>query len=225
MKPGYQLITFDIYSALFDIESSLLPIIESALDSEIESLGFLRTWRQKQMEYVLISNSLQRGRISFKAITRRALDYVLRRASLELPQMKREDLALAWDRLRPWPEAEAVVAEVKAKGYVIGALSNGDEAMLRALQAQISTAFDHFFASDQAGYYKPHPAIYALPLKALDLSPDQVLHVAGSANDTLGAKSAGLHCAWSNRFDDVVLDPKYGPDYEFKDLRGLLSVI
>jgi hypothetical protein len=63
------------------------------------------------------------------------------------------------------------------------------------------------------------------PLKALDLNPDQVLHVAGSATDTLGAKSAGLRCAWSNRFGDLVLDPKYKPDYEFKDLTGLLDLI
>jgi hypothetical protein len=31
--------------------------------------------------------------------------------------------------------------------------------------------FDYFFASDQAGFYKSRPAIYALPLKALDLNP------------------------------------------------------
>lgn len=44
MNRQYRLITFDIYSALFDIESSLLPLLENALGSDIDPLGFLRTW-------------------------------------------------------------------------------------------------------------------------------------------------------------------------------------
>ena len=75
----------------------------------------------------------------------------------------------AWDNLRPWPEAESTLVELKVRGYELGVLSNGDEEMLRAALSRFEVNFEHVLASDHAGVYKPHPAIYALPKKKLDL--------------------------------------------------------
>lgn len=102
---------------------------------------------------------------------------------------------------------------------------NGDEAMLQSLALRLPIQRDHIFASEHAGYYKPHPSIYQLPLMALGLASNQILHVAGSATDVTGAKAAGLQCAWSNRKHDKVLDDQYRADYEFENLLGLLAVI
>jgi len=225
MHRSYKLITFDVYTALFDIESSLVPALTGALGDKADSRALLRTWRGKQLEYALISNSLQRERVSFRVVTHRALDYALGRAQFETPETTREALVEAWNHLRPWAEAEHVLASAKSRGYPIGVLSNGDEAMLRALMATLSTPMDHFFASDQAGYYKPHPGIYRLPLQALGLAAGEALHVAGSPTDVMGAKSAGLPCAWSNRSAELVLDPACKPDYEFQNLSGLLTIL
>jgi 2-haloacid dehalogenase len=52
-----------------------------------------------------------------------------------------------------------------------------------------------------------------------------MLHLAGSATDVTGAKSAGLRCVWSNRGHDLLLDPRLTPDYEIEDLRGLLPIL
>jgi len=41
----------------------------------------------------------------------------------------------------------------------------------------------------------------------------------------MGAKSAGLPCAWSNRSAELVLDPACKPDYEFQNLSGLLTIL
>lgn len=225
MNYPWQLITFDVYTALFDTEGSLLLIVAPAFGAQTEARTFVHTWRVKQLEYALISNSLARGRLSFWTVTDRALDYALGQAGLALRDAIRAEWMQAWNRLRPWPEAEAGLAAVKARGFRIGALSNGDEAMLRAVLAGLATPFDDVFASDAAGYYKPHPSVYALPLQALGLAPHQLLHVAGSATDVLGARSAGLTCAWSNRRHDRVLDPAYGANYEFADLNGVLELI
>ena len=221
----WELLTFDVYTALFDVEGSLAPVLSQALGAQVEPLPLVRVWRSKQLEYALISNSLERGRLSFFMATRRALDYALGRADLEVSEAVREGLTQAWNQLHPWPEAEQVLAAVKARGYRIGALSNGDEVMLRAVLKGLAVPFDDIFASDQAGHYKPHPSVYALPLKARGLSRAQVLHVAGSATDVLGARSAGLPCAWSNRQHDRVLDPAYCASYEFANLSGILELL
>src|SRR3546814_10135577 len=82
------------------------------------------------------------------------------------------------------------LAEIKSRGYPIGILSNGDAAMLQALASRVATPFDHVFSSEAAGFYKPHPSVYHLPLSALKLSGGEVLHVAGGAPDALGATAA-----------------------------------
>ena len=221
----YRLVTFDVYTALFDVESSLTPVVRHAVADQTDGLDIVRTWRRKQLEYCLISNSLQRARVPFAVITRHALDYTLSQLQLDLTEGVRQGLVHAWNELRLWPEAASVLTAMKERDYRIGLLSNGDEAMLRALAARLPIRCDDVFASEHAGYYKPHPSVYALPLQTLGLSTDQLLHVAGSATDVMGTKAAGLRCVWVNRQHDRVLDERYTADDECEDLRGLLSVV
>jgi 2-haloacid dehalogenase len=220
----YKLITFDVYTALFDVEGSLGPLVHQVLDPQADSLGFVRLWRKTQLEYALISNSLGGERVPFHTLTRRALEYALSQMQVHVSETGREHLTMAWDQLMMWPEAEEVLTTLKARGYLIGLLSNGDQAMLEALAARLPVSCDHIFSSEQAGVYKPHPTIYALPLQALGLGSNEILHVAGSRIDVMGAKAAGLHCAWSNRQADKVYDPTYAADHEFENLLGLLSL-
>lgn len=219
----YQLVTFDVYTALFDIESSLTPAVSEMLD--LDSLAFVRAWRRKQMEFALISNSLEQGRISFELITRRALADTLVRCNVTLSESLQTDLLNAWQTLQPWPEAAAVLDSIRARGYTLGVLSNGDTAMLDTLVRRLLPVIEHIFSSEQAGYYKPHPSVYALPLQTLALAADQVLHVAGSATDALGTKAAGLNCAWSNRNHEPLIDPNYSVDFDMPDLRQLLEIL
>jgi 2-haloacid dehalogenase len=217
------LITFDLYSALADIEQSLLPEVERLLPAA-EPAALIRTWRVRQLEYTLFSTLLSRGHLSFREITAKALDCALRQHDLELSKTARVGLVGAWTRLGPWPEAGEVLVELSRRGHTLALLSNGDEVMLRAQAPRFGVSFDHVFAADQAGVYKPHPAIYRLPLEALGLAPEEVLHVAGSGRDVIGAKAAGLRCYWSNRMGETLLEPTLAPDYEHPDLHGLLIV-
>jgi len=224
-KKLYQLITFDVYTALFDIETSLLPAVNEMFGASIDGLTFIRAWRRKQLELALISNSLQRPRIPFEQLTHSALDDTLIRSKLETPESLRTHLTHLWLTLLPWPEAPRVLAALKTRGYRMGLLSNGDLDALHTLAQRLPPVFEHIFSSEQAGYYKPHPGVYALPLETLHLHADEVLHVAGSATDALGTKSVGLHCAWSNRNHDPHIDPNLRADYEMSDLSELLQIL
>jgi 2-haloacid dehalogenase len=220
-----RVVTFDFYTALVDYEGSLVPIVREACGGDVDAVALSRAWRAKQLEWAQWSNSLQRGRIPFRECTRRALIHTLARAGCELPSSQVIDLVDAWNRLAPWPEAEATLAEITARGHSIAVLSNGDEAMLRAGAHAFGVTFDHFFASDRAGVYKPHPAMYALPARELRCAPGDILHVAGSGLDAMGAKLAGLRCAWSNRANEPAPDPEILPDHPMRDLAGLLDIL
>jgi 2-haloacid dehalogenase len=220
---SYQLVTFDAYSALFDIESSLTGRVADALGTSSGAGALVQAWRRAQMHYVLISNALAVGRVPFKIVTRRALDFALSQIGDDLDEPARQALVGAWDELEPWPEADAVLEEVRRRGHRIAILSNGDEAMLQALAGRLNTKFDGIYSGESAGAYKPSPAIYRLPCDDLDIDPSSVFHVAGSATDVMGAKSAGLVCGWSNRRGDRLIDPSLAPDFVFSRLRGLLD--
>lgn len=265
----FRLVTFDVYTALTDLEASLVAALEAALaahagtdpigdrsrtdapgdgsgtgtpragsgtgtpglgslDAPLEhpdASAHVAVWRQKQMEYALISNSIGGSRIPFRELTRAGLDYALARGGVALEARARDELVEAWNRLELWPEAREVVAAVKERGYPLAVLSNGDRDMLEALVRHTGLDFDYIFSAEDAGAYKPDPAVYALVSSHLDVEPGDVLHVAGSATDTIGAKSAGLVCAWSNRHGDLIVDEALRPDFELADLRGLLALL
>jgi len=221
-----KLVTFDVYMALLDIEGSLTPVVMNVLNQPQEqATAFVRNWRAKQMERAAISNSLERERTSFRDATGMALDYVAARNGITIQASTRDALILAWDTLQPWPEADAAVAAVKAKGCATAILSNGDQDMLEAVARNFTAGFDHILSSETAGKYKPHPAVYDLPTTVLGIAKGDVLHVAGSPNDVLGAVAAGMACAWSNRHGDRVLDPRYPPTHELADLSGVPSLL
>ena len=224
--PTPELVTFDVYMALLDIEGSLVPVVAGAVDlPKDEAVSFVRSWRAKQMERAAISNSLEKERTSFRDATAMALDYVADRNGIEFPQGTREGLIEAWNTLNPWPEADEVVGAVKAKGYATAILSNGDQAMLEAVARNFSSGFDHILSSETAGKYKPHPAVYDLPTSVLGVEKANVLHVAGSSNDVLGCVAAGMACIWSNRHEDTLLDPDYAPVTILPDLSGVPDLL
>jgi 2-haloacid dehalogenase len=227
-EPRPRLVTFDAYTALVDYERGLVPAIEHVLAAQAgartTSAQFARAWRAKQLEYAQMSNSLARGRIPFRIVTRRALDYTLARVGIEVTAAAHAELEAAWDALPPWPEALSTLSQLAARGYRLAILSNGDLEMLRALVRYWEVPLE-LLGCDDAGHYKPHPAVYALPEKRLGVANAQVLHVAGSANDVLGARMAGLRCAWSNRDGDRVIDPEVRADHEMRDLAGLLAIL
>lgn len=219
-----QLITFDAYAALCDYRSSLLPAVEAVAGIGADrACEFLELWRARQLAAAALSNALGRERIPFRECTARALDYTLHRFDAKLDADGRDALVRAWYPLVPWPEANEVLSALKTRGHLIAMLSNGDRDMLGAIAARLDTPFDHIFSSEQCGVYKPHPDIYALPARQLGIT--DYLHVAGSGNDVIGARSAGIRCYWSNRSGDRVLLDEFAPDGEGTDLRGLLGFI
>jgi len=222
-----KLVTFDVYMALLDIEGSLRPVVQETLGLDADvAATFVRLWRTKQMERAAISNSLGGRRTSFSDCTAMALDYCLARYNITVGADEQINLIFSWDKIKPWPDAETAIASVRAMGCQTAILSNGDQRMLEAVALNFSAnLFDHILSSETAGYYKPHPAIYNLPVSVLGISKENTVHIAGSSNDVLGAISAGIQCIWSNRHGDLILDPAFPPTHEISNLTGVANLI
>lgn len=222
----YKLITFDMYSATLDINGSSTQLIQEILNVDKESAQiFFKEWRSQQWNYLLLNNSMRNGFKSYSQITETILDYTVQKQNLKMDEKVKEELMNVWINFKPWPEAKTVLSQIKKMGYEIGMLSNGDTKMLAPLAEQCGVEFDYIFSAEQAKCYKPNPKIYQLPLEILNIKKEEMLHVAGSVFDVMGAKSAHMNCAWSNRFNDIVLDDVYRPDYNMKNLIDLLTIL
>lgn len=224
---AYRAVTFDVYSALYDTPSGLAGALRTLFQRRGmtgDPVATARTWRQKHMEFLLISNSLDREPAKNLRAIEAAARYALRGLVPSLTREELGDLVAIWERLPSWPEAVEVLQEVRRRPLTMGTLSNGDEAMLHALLGSLPVRFDCVI-STEGGKFKPHPSVYRKALDLLNARPEELLHVAGSHTDAMGATAAGITTLWANRAGEAVVDPRFAPAHESNDLRAVLELL
>ncbi|MCM3714303.1 haloacid dehalogenase type II [Halalkalibacter oceani] len=223
---NYRLVTFDVFSALANIEGTFIPILARHPQFvNQDAAAFFRMWRTKQYEYLIMLNSLQRHFLGFKEVTRRTLVHTLYAHRIDLSEHDQERLVQKWSELEFWDDARQTVEQVKEKGYTIAMLSNGGQEMLISLQNRLGVGFDYIFSAEEMGCYKPSPTVYQYAYEQAGVEKEQMLHVAGSAPDIVGAISAGIPSAWSNRLNALPIDLSYQPTYHFQRIEELLAYL
>ncbi len=107
------------------------------------------------------------------------------------------ELEARWDELAPWPGAGSVLRGL-ARDRPLGVVTNCSEVLGRRAAALLGAPFSAVVTAESAGFYKPHSRIYMAGVEALHARPDEVLFVAGSPFDVVGAHAAGLPVVWHN---------------------------
>ena len=95
---------------------------------------------------------------------------------------------------QPFPETAAVLARLKERGYVVGAVSNW-EPRLEALCANhgLRDAFDFILASEAEGHVKPSPYLFEKALRLAGVEPAEAVHVGDSLReDAQAAEAVGI---------------------------------
>jgi 2-haloacid dehalogenase len=112
-------------------------------------------------------------------------------AEVSLPPEATSDLFDRWSAMDPWPDAAAISRLDVPYAFV----SNCSAALASeaAARSRLTPAFT--LSAEEAGWYKPHPAIYRRASRRLALPMERIGFVAGSPYDANGARAAGLS-AW-----------------------------
>ncbi len=106
-----------------------------------------------------------------------------------------------------------------ARRYPVAALTNGNADLARI---GIERHFVFQLGAREHGVAKPHASIFHAACQRLGLRPDEVLHVGDDPElDVLGARRAGLRCAWVNREAAAWQAEHADPDYIVRDLDEL----
>jgi 2-haloacid dehalogenase len=189
-------VAFDAYGTLFDVHSA---VGRHAAQVGPDAARLSEIWRAKQLEYSWVLSLAGRYE-PFWSLTEQALDYAFAR----LPHIDRSigpRLLEAYQSLDAYPEVQAALGALRARGLLTGILSNGDPAMLNAAVASagLGPEFDAVLSVDAAGVFKTSPRSYDLVLQAFSLKADEVVFVSSNRWDIAGAAAFGFHPVWVNR--------------------------
>lgn len=165
----------------------------------------------------------------------KALQKTLQAAGADMERLNLEEVLRAYD-WRPMPgvdlydDARAVLDELRKRGYQIGLITNSFLPMwMRDVELEHYGLIDYFDArltSGDAGYMKPHPAIYEQMLELLEVPAERAVFVGDRPqNDIAGANETGLI---SILIDPPHLDRELNgiiPDFTITRLSDLLPIL
>jgi putative hydrolase of the HAD superfamily len=143
-----------------------------------------------------------------RAVERRArfLDVLLDR--LEVPARRRDEarerLVAAFtspDFFRRYPDVDEALAELRARGFRLGIVSNWDPSLeLLCANHGLPERVEFVVASESEGFAKPGPALFQRALALAGVTPERVVHVGDSyEHDVVGASGLGIQAVLLDR--------------------------
>lgn len=209
---------FDAYGTLFDV-SSVARGAQDALGDRWQALSDL--WRQKQLQYTWL-RGLAGHHADFWQVTGDALDFAMVTLGINDPQL-RDRLMNLYLSIAAYPEVPDMLAALKARGIKLAILSNGSPRMLAAAveNSGLVGYFDAIMSVEEVGVYKPHPSVYGLAPKRLNVASSSICFLSSNGWDAFSAKAFGFQVLWCNRFAQMPERIPSPPDDEIADLSML----
>lgn len=196
-----------VRALLFDVQGTATDFHSTVCD-EAKRLGagrhpdvdwpeVVRHWRASY--FAALEAAQGRGWVSVHSVYRHALDVVLEGCGVTgFSEAERDELTLAWQRLKPWPDVVPGLTRLKG-AYTLATLSNADVSAVVSLSKRAGLPWDAIFAAEMAGVFKPDPAIYRLAATYLGLNPAEIMMVASHKYDIRAAGRLGFATAFVAR--------------------------
>lgn len=214
-----QALSFDCYGTIIDWDAG----IRAALGS-IEALEGCDPERlleeRERLEHALLAASYRPyGEVLGESMRQAAAEQ-----GRELSPAAQREFVASMGR---WPafDDSAAALERLAGRFRLALLSNVETATLKQSIVGLNAPFAELVTAEGVRSYKPAMAHFERALQRLQLSSDQVLHVAGSLyHDIRPALGAGWRAVWINRRAEAIprdLDPAW----VFSDLESLAGAL
>ena len=199
---------------IFDVDDTLYlrsePFIRACIQTfpalaDIDS-ETLYTIRKKHSDFSF--DEMNAGRMTSEEMYLYRTKETFREFSIDLSSEE----ALAFENLyaqmlgkiRLHPDAESILAYLRAKEVPMAVITNGFEERqknkMKALQLQRYIEPDRWLVSGEIGIDKPDVRIFHHAGQKFHISPQDAWYIGDSyTSDILGAKSAGWHTIWLSR--------------------------
>ena len=191
-------ITFDCYGTLIQWDEGLRAAVAAILAAKgaPSDAGRLIAIYDRH-EHALEQEPPHR---SFRAVAGEALGLALRDLGARAGEADASTLTDAIGRMPPFPEVVDTLAELKRPGFKLCIVSNTDDDVIAGNVAQLGGHVDRVVTAEQAGAYKPSRRIFDFAHTALNVTPDEVVHVCASPHlDLAATRELGLRDVWIDR--------------------------
>ena len=228
LKREVKVLAFDLYGTVVDMQKGLTEAVAPFLKQkgwDGEPNRFVTWWRRTHFENSMIDALCDRGHTPYREIGHRAVSYVMDRCGIAYTPDEVRSLVSAIEKLTPFPDVIAALHRLRAGGYRLAILSNGDRDMLKAAGPHIGFDFDHVISVQEAGYFKPHWKTYAKAGEIIGEDRSGILFVANHAFDCIGAKSYGMRTAFIDRRKRPFGTTPHQPDLVVTDFAGLAAAL
>jgi 2-haloacid dehalogenase len=193
---------FDVFGTVVDWRGSVIDQLTAfgqRRGIEHDWAGLTDAWRAAypaSMQRVLKG---QAAWVKLEELQRHSLEEIaLARGLADLTPSDLDEINRFWRRCRPWPDAVAGLERLK-RGYIVGALSNGDLALLIEMAKAGGLPWDMIFSTELFRSFKPHPSTYLGACELLGLAPAEVMMCAAHNGDLAAAHALGLKTAFIAR--------------------------
>ena len=191
---------FDAYGTLFDVDHACKEMAIQ-LGDNWEKLS--STWRQKQLEYSWLHNSMNEYD-SFWKITKDSLEYAMNSLSMNSVKIKNELLDLYF-KIGAFEEVKEVLKKLKKNKIKTAILSNGSYDMLNS--AVKNSKFDELISEvisvDECKKFKPHRDVYNLVIDKFNINKKNCIFFSSNCWDVHGASNFGFQTVWVNRKKNI----------------------
>ena len=202
MGPVVRALLFDVQGTATDFHSTVCDEAErisAARHPDADWPEVVRRWRAGYFTALEAAQGRGSGWRSVHSVYREALDTVLDDCGIAgFSDAEREELTLAWQRLRPWPDVVPGLVRLK-RAYTLATLSNADVSAVVNISKRAGLPWDAIFAAEMAGVFKPDPAIYHLAATYLGMEPAEIMMVASHKYDIRAAGGLGFATAFVAR--------------------------
>ncbi len=226
LKREIKALAFDQYGTIVDMQGGLTKAATPFLKAKGwtgDPSSFVTWWRRTHFENSMIDALLDRGHTPYRQIGHRAVSHVLDRCGISYTQFEVTALVAEIERLQPFPDVVSGLERLRASGFKLAILSNGDRDMLKAAGPHIGFPFDHVISVQEAGYFKPHWQTYAKAGEIIGLDRSSILFVANHAFDCIGAKAFGMRTAFIDRRKRPFGETPHQPDLIVSDFAELAT--
>ena len=193
---------FDVQGTATDFHSTVCreaQRISAGRHPGVDWAEMVRRWRASYFTVLEAAQGRGGAWVSVRSVYRDALDAVLDELGIAgFSDAQREELTLAWQRLKPWPDVVPGLTRLKT-AYTLATLSNADVSAVVNISKRAGLPWDAVFAAEMAGVFKPDPAIYDMAATYLGLDPVEIMMVASHKYDIRAAGRLGYATAFVAR--------------------------
>ena len=223
--PRPEWLTFDCYGTLIQWDEGLLAAVRAILagkgSTAVDPDVLIATYDRH--EHALEQTPPHR---SFREVAGKALARAMDELGVERRDGDLEILTSGIASMPPFPEVPATLAELRRMGFRLCIVSNTDDDIIAGNVAQLGGHVEQVITAQQAGAYKPSPAIFEHAHRALRVHREGVVHVCASPHlDLAAARDLGFRCVWINRGTAREPLPDYVPDAELPTLAPLPALL